>query len=250
MKKISMFFILLILIILSCARGPSDSEILEIVQKEERFDRPGNLLLQMEIVNREKSRELHDEKVYPVTIRYKHIIKGLKYGYVYGGGGVYHGPHYKDLEFEIRKKFFLGKNRMDEWAIVDSKLLNRRDIKEYKRPESKSMEVFYKDKIKTSKIQKSVKVTRKLNNEWLKEDVKSHYIAFGDSVESVDIVNVSGDKNELRVIADVSFNRKGKVLIRQHELRYVKKGKEWKNVSYSMPPLLNDYQSPYKKRGE
>lgn len=90
------------------------------------------------------------------------------------------------------------------------------------------------------------------SNEWLIEDVKKHYMQYEDNsnIVNVSIVNISNYEKHLDIIANVTFDYYGKELIRQHELEYKfnEEKKDWENSSYSMPPLLNDVTTRFKKR--
>ena len=86
--------------------------------------------------------------------------------------------------------------------------------------------------------------------DWLSADIATHYSAYGDSVEYIAIINIADYEKRFDLIADITFNYMGKRLVRQHKLGYAydEDEKKWKNQSYSMPPLMNDYTSPYKSR--
>ncbi|MBV6421625.1 MAG: hypothetical protein DAHOPDDO_02906 [Ignavibacteriaceae bacterium] len=86
------------------------------------------------------------------------------------------------------------------------------------------------------------------SKEWLSADISIHYSAYGDSVESVAIINITDYEKRFDLIVDITFNYMGKKLVRQHKLGYAydKDKKKWKNQSYSMPPLMNDYTSPFR----
>lgn len=83
---------------------------------------------------------------------------------------------------------------------------------------------------------------------WLSADILTHYSAYGDSVEYVAVINITDYDKRFDLIADITFNYMGKKLVRRHKLEYAydKDKKKWKNQSYSMPPLMNDYTSPFR----
>jgi hypothetical protein len=148
MKTKSFFFFFLILwshvLFTSCTRGPSENEIKNAV-----VERLGSqsLLLDLSIENRGSSRKTgNDIKVFPVTVKLEYIQGGMgEYGYI---PECPEAQCLKDFEYKVEREYLMGKDQWDAWKIFDSRHINGGETQTFWRPTSKSMEEFYKDRIK------------------------------------------------------------------------------------------------------
>jgi len=144
------FWILIIIVsisLVSCAKGPSDTEVINLVKKE----RIGSgLLLEMKIEKKGGARKVYGSYLYPVTVKYRYITEGLRYGYVEGGGGDYFGPYYEDYEWNNLEEFLFIKNKFGSWEIENSRLIENKSTTHH-RPEAQTMEKFYQEMLKKPK---------------------------------------------------------------------------------------------------
>lgn len=148
--------ILLSGIIMSCASGPKDAEVIELVKKE--CLGPSDFLLEMKIEKKGGARkpERYNIAVYPVTVSYRYIRKGLLYGWVAGTSVPYFEQYYEDTEWHVVTEFLIGKDQFNEWDIVDSRRLEYKEVQKHKRPKTKSMEEYYANRIISSSSDKSL----------------------------------------------------------------------------------------------
>lgn len=147
-NKTLVIILLIMMFFLSCASGPKDTEIIDLVKKERLR---GDFLLDIKIVKKGGARkpEGYNITVYPVTVSYSYITEGMLYGWVAGTSVPYFEQYYEDYEWYAVTEFLIGKNQFNEWDIIDSRNLEYKQVQPHKRPKSKSMEEFYKDRVKT-----------------------------------------------------------------------------------------------------
>ncbi|MFZ4582136.1 MAG: hypothetical protein ACOYM7_05745 [Paludibacter sp.] len=130
-----MIVFLLSLLIYSC--GPSDAEVL-------RLTKPANCYqFDTEIKSKNGSQSYGNSKLYSYTVYSRHIESRMLFGYV-SECPEEHCWH--DYEVEVTNEYRIGKNHRDEWKIIKYKIIDKKDIREFWRPESLSMDIFYKDK--------------------------------------------------------------------------------------------------------
>ncbi len=145
--KIGGVILLTVILLFSCAGGPKDNEIIELVKKKHL--RGDGLLLEIKIEKRGNARKLEGYGItaYPATVSYRYISKGLLYGWIAGTSVPYFEQYYEDIEWHVVTEFLIGKNQFNEWDIIDYRNLVYNEVQKHKRPSRKSMEEFYRERV-------------------------------------------------------------------------------------------------------
>ena len=125
---------------IGCTQKPSESEIIDLVKS--RYN--NNFIIDIDIQSVGKSTKKDDITFFPYTIQLNYIRPGLVYGYV---RGCPERHCIEDTEIKEIKAFLVGKDEWDKWKIYDSKFISDEKIQTFWRPESKSMQEFYKNRL-------------------------------------------------------------------------------------------------------
>ena len=137
------FVLFSIILFTSCSRGPSENDIKNVVMKELGS---GILVLDMNIENKGSSRTYNEDvKVFPVTVKLDYIQGGMEYGYI---PECPEAQCNKDFEYNVEKEFLIGKDQWEAWKVYDLRDISGGQTQTFWRPTSKSMQEFYKDRVK------------------------------------------------------------------------------------------------------
>lgn len=145
----------LIFIFTSCIgpKGPSDEEVKKVIGNQ--YNGENTLLLEFSILDKGSSQNMGgDIKAFQIKCRVKYIAGGINYAYQhYPQHPEYWEKFCKglieiDREIEEEKDFLFSKDQWGEWKIIDSKQLSSNQIQTFQRPVIKSVQEFYKDKLK------------------------------------------------------------------------------------------------------
>lgn len=142
MKKVLYLIVSSIFIFsgIGCTQKPNSLEIINLVKA--RYG--NNFIIKIVVQSTGNSTKKDDVTFYPYTIRVNYIKPGLTYGYV---SGCPERHCIEDTEFNGIQSFLVGKDQWDKWKIYDSKFISNEKIQTIWRPESKSMQEFYKNRI-------------------------------------------------------------------------------------------------------
>lgn len=139
------FILIVILFLTSCSpKGPTDDEVLELA-KQKFIGYSPTIIIELKIENRKSSSKISERIIFPITIKSNYIYQGLKTGWI--AGGPYFEPNYDDYEYNAVIECLIAKDHFDNWKIVDSKNIQSETTK-HRRPVSRSMEDFYRDRKK------------------------------------------------------------------------------------------------------
>lgn len=137
MTKLKAFFLFfLVLSIASCQTAPKDEEIIELLSNN------GFVIKKYIVVSKRSSYKVDDSRVFPITVIKRYIQPGLTYGYQL------ECPEQQCCKDEFiyeKYDYLLKRDNFKNWAIFDSKQIERSVQSVIWRPTSISQEEFYKD---------------------------------------------------------------------------------------------------------
>lgn len=133
----ALFFVV---VLLGCTKSPSETDILTLVHKKYN----DGLVTSIEIEKTGSTQKVNNKKVFKYSISLIFIQAGLEYGYI---SACPERHCCKDIEYNIKLEYLVGKDEWDEWKIYESRSIEYQKVGEYWRPSSISQKDFYKDRI-------------------------------------------------------------------------------------------------------
>ncbi|GAB1418441.1 hypothetical protein MASR2M12_12060 [Bacteroidales bacterium] len=133
---------------IGCTQKPNELEVIDLIKS--RYN--NSFIIDINVQSVGKSTKKDNVTLFPYTIQMNYIRPGLAYGYV---SGCPERHCIEDTEIKETKAFLLGKDEWDKWKIYDSKIISDEKIQTIWRPESISMQEFYKNRTNEKPAQNS-----------------------------------------------------------------------------------------------
>lgn len=147
-KVLAAFFI--VVGIIGCSKGPTNEEVKKLVLERKENS---HLYLSLNIESNGTKPKINDKKVYSYIIKRHYIHPGGRMGYV---SGCPEAQCCHDFEYFIVGEYLIGKNMWDEWSVYEVRNIERKELNQYWRPASQSLEEFYKDKLTNIVVDSSI----------------------------------------------------------------------------------------------